>query len=99
VLTVIPGPLSDDEIAARVDASGAVAIMKVGRHFNRLRALIEKMNLTAQAVYAERVTLAGERVMPLADVTGDTAPYFSIILIYKGAESWAKPAAQAEAQT
>ncbi len=99
VLTVIPGPLPDDEISARIADSGAVAIMKVGRHFNRLRALIEKLNLTAQAVYAERVTLAGERVMPLSEVSGDTAPYFSIILIYKGAESWARPAAPAEANS
>jgi precorrin-2/cobalt-factor-2 C20-methyltransferase len=99
VLTVIPGPLPDVEIAARIEASGAVAIMKVGRHFNRLRALIDKLNLTAQAVYAERVSLPGERVMPLAEVNGDTAPYFSIILIYKGAESWAKPAVPAEARS
>lgn len=99
VLTVIPGPLPDEEIAARIAASGAVAIMKVGRHFNRLRTLIEKLNLTAQAVYAERVTLSGERVMPLGEVSEDQAPYFSIILIYKGAESWAKPAAPTEANT
>ena len=88
VLTVLPGPLSDQELAARIEASGAVAIIKLGRHFARIRALIESLGLTAQAGYAERVSLAEQKLTPLADVSEDTAPYFSMILIYKGDERW-----------
>ncbi|MCY0147720.1 precorrin-2 C(20)-methyltransferase [Hoeflea sp. G2-23] len=87
-LSVLPGPLCDDELTNRINLADAVAIIKIGRHFKRLRALIEKMNLLAQAVYVERVTLGAERLMPLADVPEDTAPYFSMILIYKGGEDW-----------
>jgi precorrin-2/cobalt-factor-2 C20-methyltransferase len=53
-----------------------------------LRALIEKLNLLPHAIYVERVSLGAERLMPLADVPEDTAPYFSMILIYKGGEDW-----------
>ncbi|GAB4348473.1 MAG: precorrin-2 C(20)-methyltransferase [Oricola sp.] len=88
VLTVIPGPLPDSEIEALIERAGAVAIMKVGRHFARIRALIERLGLTDRAGYCERVSLAEERVMPLSAVPGDTAPYFSTILIYKGGEAW-----------
>ncbi|OCW57617.1 precorrin-2 C(20)-methyltransferase [Hoeflea olei] len=88
VLTVVPGPLCDEELTNRINAAGALAIIKIGRHFNRLRTLIEKLNLLPQAVYAERVSLGSERLMPLAQVTEDTAPYFSMILIYKGGEDW-----------
>jgi precorrin-2/cobalt-factor-2 C20-methyltransferase len=74
---------------ARIESADAVAIMKLGRHFPRIRALIGEMGLTQAAGYCERVTLgAAEKIMPLESVTADSAPYFSMILIYKGAEGW-----------
>ena len=91
VLTVIPGPLPDEEIAARIEAAGAIAIMKVGRHLPRLRRLIEGLGLIDHAGYVERATLPAEKAMPLADVTEAAAPYFSMILIYKGDEAWMLP--------
>ncbi|SDU48678.1 precorrin-2 C(20)-methyltransferase [Stappia sp. ES.058] len=91
VLTVIPGPLPDDEIRPRIEAAGAVAIMKVGRHLDRLTRLLDEMGLLSFSGYAERATLANEQVMPLASVQAATAPYFSMILIYKGDEAWMLP--------
>ncbi|WP_394688548.1 precorrin-2 C(20)-methyltransferase [Hoeflea sp.] len=88
VLTVVPGPLDDAELTNRFNAADALAIIKIGRHFNRLRSLIERMNLLPHAIYVERVSLGSERLMPLGDVPEDTAPYFSMILIYKGGEDW-----------
>lgn len=88
VLTVIPGPLPDDQLEARITASDAVVIMKVGRHLGRVRALIDRLGLAGQAIYAERVTLGAEMTMPLTEMTGESAPYFSMIIIYKGGEDW-----------
>ena len=88
ILSVIPGPLPDEQILAQLEACDAIAIIKVGRHFSRLKALIKKAGLLANAGYLERVTLENQKVLPLADVGSQKAPYFSIILIYKGAESW-----------
>jgi precorrin-2/cobalt-factor-2 C20-methyltransferase len=88
VFTVIPAPLPDDEIKARIAASDAVAIMKLGRHFPRIGALLKEMGLEEKAGYCERVSLGNEKIMPLAEMTEDEAPYFSLILIYKGAEGW-----------
>jgi len=88
ILTVIPGPLETALMRARIEASDAVAIMKVGRHFARIRDLISEMGLIDCAGYLERVSLDNERVFPLADVLEDAAPYFSLILIYKGQEDW-----------
>ncbi|MDZ7602663.1 MAG: SAM-dependent methyltransferase, partial [Hoeflea sp.] len=88
VLTVVPGPLDDAELTNRINSADALAIIKIGRHFKRLRALIEKLNLLPHAIYAERVSLDAQRLMPLAEVPDDTAPYFSMILIYKGGEDW-----------
>lgn len=85
ILTVIPGPLDDEALAERLFHAEAFVIMKLGRHFDRVRALIDRLGLMDRSVYCERVTLAEERVLPLAEVTG-AAPYFSMILGYRGAE-------------
>lgn len=91
VLTVIPGPLPDAEIRGRIEAAQAVAIMKVGRHLPRLRALLDAMGLLEAAGYVERASLPEQKVHRLVDLDTDTAPYFSMILIYKGDEAWTLP--------
>ena len=86
-LTVLPGPLTEDELRARIAAAESVVIMKVGRHLAKLRMIIADLGLTAQATYVERATLPDEKVLPLADAPAE-APYFSMILITKGADPW-----------
>jgi len=88
VLTVVPAPLKDEIILNHLNSAEAVAFIKVGRHLPRLRGLIDRAGLMPQAVYLERVTLDNQRLAPLADVGAETAPYFSMVLIYKGAEDW-----------
>lgn len=88
VLTVLPAPLDDAALRARIETADALAIIKIGRHFNRIRHLLQTLNLEAASLYLERVTLASERVLPLSAVAADAAPYFSMILVYKGAEDW-----------
>lgn len=80
VVTVLPGPLPDEELRARLAAGGAAAIMKVGRHLPRLRAVIDELGLTPRAVYVARATLGEEVVAALAEAPA-RAPYFSMILI------------------
>jgi len=86
-LTVLPGPLPEAELAARIDGAESVAVLKVGRHLPKLRGVIERLGLLDRAVYVERATLADERVCPLADAP-ENAPYFSMILLTKGADPW-----------
>lgn len=88
VLTIIPGPLPDDEIERRLSATEAAVIIKIGRHFSRIRALLERMNLSASAGYLEHVSLTEERVLPIDAVGNESAPYFSMIVVYRGAEEW-----------
>ena len=90
VLTVIPGPLPDAALRARIEGAEAVAIMKVGRHLPRIRSLLDAMDLTGRAGYVERASLPDGRAMPLADAP-DSAPYFSMILIYRGNDPWLTP--------
>ncbi|HIP23797.1 MAG TPA: precorrin-2 C(20)-methyltransferase, partial [Rhodobacteraceae bacterium] len=87
VLTVIPGPLDSAEMQAKIEAAGAVAIMKVGRHLGRIRALLTTMGLDENATFVARASLPSQQVLPLVRAP-DPAPYFSMILITKGEDPW-----------
>ncbi|WP_320177156.1 precorrin-2 C(20)-methyltransferase [Roseovarius pacificus] len=86
-LTVLPGPLPEAELRARIEGAESVAIMKVGRHLAKIRGVIEALGFTDRAVYVERASLPDEVVCPLAEAP-DKAPYFSMILLTKGADPW-----------
>ncbi|KQI71914.1 precorrin-2 C20-methyltransferase [Loktanella sp. 5RATIMAR09] len=86
-LTVLPGPLPEDELRARIAGAESVVIMKVGRHLAKIKGVIDALGLTEGAVYVERATLPDEVVLPLADAP-EKAPYFSMILLTKGADPW-----------
>jgi precorrin-2/cobalt-factor-2 C20-methyltransferase len=61
--------------------------MKVGRHLPRIRTLLGSMGLTKNAGYIERASMGAEHVSQLPEAP-ETAPYFSMILIYKGDDPW-----------
>ena len=86
-LTILPGLLPEAELRNRIDGAESVVIMKVGRHLAKIRGVIDALGLTGQAMYVERATLPQEVVLPLADAP-ETAPYFSMILLTKGADPW-----------
>jgi len=86
-LTVLPGPLPEQELYDRINGAESVVIMKVGRHLPKIRAVIDALGLTDGAVYVERATLPEEVVLPLAQAP-EKAPYFSMILLTKGADPW-----------
>ncbi|MDE0457133.1 MAG: SAM-dependent methyltransferase, partial [Chromatiales bacterium] len=88
VLSVLPATLSNEALEQRIRDVDAVAIIKVGRHLPRVRAVIEAMGLTANARYVEHATMASEKILPLADVDGDAAPYFSMILLHARGDAW-----------
>ena len=87
LLTVIPGPLPDDILARRIDQAETLVIMKVGRHLRRLRALLDDLGHLSKAVYVERATMPDELRLPLSEAP-ERAPYFSMILVTKGADPW-----------
>lgn len=86
-LTVLPGPMEADILRDRIAGAEAVAIMKVGRHLPKLRAILDELGLTDRAIYIERASLPEQVVLPLADAP-ESAPYFSMILLTKGADPW-----------
>ena len=87
VLTVLPGPLPEAALKTRISESDSVAIMKVGRHLPKIRQVIDDLGLTQHAHYVARASGVQEQVCPLSEAP-EKAPYFSMILIKKGADPW-----------
>lgn len=80
-LTVLPGTLEEATLAARLKATDAAVIMKVGRNLAKVRRAVESAGLLSRAVYVERGTMPGERIQPLADCNDPRGPYFGMILV------------------
>jgi precorrin-2/cobalt-factor-2 C20-methyltransferase len=80
VLTVLPAPLEASVLRARLVATDAAVVMKLGRHFAKVRAVLDELGLTDRALYVERAGLPDQRVLPLAEVE-PPVPYFSMILV------------------
>lgn len=81
VLTVVPATLGEGELEALLAATDSAAIMKVGRHLDKVRRVIARLGRETDAVYVARATFAEQRVLPLASVGDESAPYFSMILV------------------
>lgn len=90
-LAVLPAPLPDATLRARLAEVEAAAIIKIGRHYPRIRALLEAEGLAPHARYVERATLPDQRLLPLAEAGAAEAPYFSMILVHRRGEAWRWP--------
>lgn len=88
ILKILPAPLPDETLRAELAAVPAAAIIKVGRHFDRIRALLAASGHAESAIVVEHATTGRERITRLADFAHDERPYFSTILCYSGAEPW-----------
>ena len=88
VLKVLPAPLDADRLKAELQQTEAAAIIKVGKHFDKVRTVLRDLGLESRATIIEAATRDDERVTALADVPEGERPYFSTVLIYNGAEPW-----------
>ena len=80
VLTVLPGTLAPDVLAARLRTTDAAVVIKLGRTFEGVRGAAERAGVAERAVYVERASSDEERLSALRDVEGKV-PYMSLVLV------------------
>ncbi|MBD2503982.1 precorrin-2 C(20)-methyltransferase [Anabaena azotica] len=81
ILTVLPAPLPAEELTTQLLTTDAAAIMKLGRHFTKVRDILHQLGLASRALYIERATMAQQRIVPLDEVNPAEVPYFAMIVI------------------
>mgnify|MGYP003429106837 FL=1 len=79
--SIIPGTLPEAELEAKLRGSDAAAIIKLGRHFGKVRRVLERLGRCDNAMYFEHGTTAHERAMRLRDKLDDKSLYFALIIV------------------
>ncbi len=83
ILTILPATLPEETLERELAQTSAAVIMKVGRHLDKVRRVIDRLGATGGATYVERALNPGQKVVPLARLTAAEAPYFSVILVFR----------------
>jgi precorrin-2/cobalt-factor-2 C20-methyltransferase len=86
VIAILPGPMDEAVMEARIKSAQVAVVVKVGRHLPKVRRVVERLGLTPAARDIERATLPGQRIFALADIADETAPYFSLVYVRNGGE-------------
>jgi precorrin-2/cobalt-factor-2 C20-methyltransferase len=79
-IALIPATVGPKRLAALLQQSDRVVVMKVGRHIERVKEALAAARMSEGAVLVENATLPGQRVRPLSMVTESQVPYFALIL-------------------
>lgn len=88
VMTILPAPLDAERLSRAIAGSDSVAIVKIGRHFSKVRSLLVAAGLADRSVVIARATHPDQEITRLADIAEGEQPYFSTILVYKGSAPW-----------
>ena len=81
VFSIIPGTLSEQELETKLKSADAVAIIKLGSNFGKVRRVLARLGRMEGATYFEHGTTEREVVMPLALKTDERSLYFSLIIV------------------
>jgi precorrin-2/cobalt-factor-2 C20-methyltransferase len=81
VLKVLPATLDAQRLEEELSTATAAAIIKVGRHFGKVKRVLENLNLTASATAITRATHEDQMIRDVSDIDEDTLPYFTTIIV------------------
>lgn len=80
-LSVLSGVLPEGELEQRLRSAEAAVVMKLGRNFDKVRRVLQRLGLAERAHYVERATMHNQQIVPLDQVDPLASPYFSMILV------------------
>ncbi|WP_299828902.1 precorrin-2 C(20)-methyltransferase [uncultured Roseobacter sp.] len=82
ILTVLMGTLPEDMLADAMQRSDAVVVMKIGRHFEKVKSALKQAGKFDTAWLVEYASMPNQTVQRLADAGDKITPYFSIIVVH-----------------
>ncbi len=78
-LKVLPATMDEAHLRAELVNCTSAAIIKVGRHFGKVKAILNELKLKATAI--ENATHDNQIIRELNSIEGDTLPYFTTIIV------------------
>ncbi|MGI9484822.1 MAG: precorrin-2 C(20)-methyltransferase [Geminicoccaceae bacterium] len=79
--SVLPATMPEECLSTRLKAADAAVIMKLGRHIEKVRMVLENLGLVDRAIYVERASGTEQKVVPFSELDRVDIPYFSLILV------------------
>jgi precorrin-2/cobalt-factor-2 C20-methyltransferase len=81
VLSIMPATLDGDTLRDRLAVADAAVIIKLGRHFAKVRDILSELGLLDRALYIERATQPNQRIVSIKTIDPAEVPYWALILI------------------
>ena len=81
IFSVLSATLSVEVLTAQLVNADAVAIIKLRRHFDKVRQILSELDLLDRAKYIERATATDQKIISIEDVDPRDVPYFSMIIV------------------
>ncbi len=81
VLSIMPATLEADILRDRLAVADAAIIIKLGRHFAKVKAILEELGLFSRALYIERATMPNQKITAISEVDPTQVPYWAIVMI------------------
>jgi precorrin-2/cobalt-factor-2 C20-methyltransferase len=79
VLKVLPATMSAEQLTAELKTAESAAIIKVGRHFAKVKAVLAELGLSGTAI--SHATQAKQSIRLVSEIEEDALPYFTTILV------------------
>ncbi len=70
-------------LRANSNPAQAAAIIKVGRHFGKVKRVLQSLNLDDHATAIENATHDNQMIRDIAQIPEDSLPYFTTIIVRK----------------
>ncbi len=81
VLSIMPATLSAEILRDRLAVADTAVIIKLGRHFAKVRDVLSELGLLERALYIERATMPNQRIVEITQVEPTEVPYWALIVI------------------
>jgi precorrin-2/cobalt-factor-2 C20-methyltransferase len=81
VLSIMPATLEASVLRDRLAVADAAIIIKLGRHFAKVKSVLEELGLFSRALYIERATMPNQTIKQISSVVADEVPYWAIVMI------------------
>ena len=81
ILKVLPATMSSGKLRDELATCNAAAIIKVGRHFVKVKSVLTDLNLLDHATAVENATRSDQIIRPLSNIESDILPYFTTIIV------------------
>lgn len=81
VLKVLPATLDADRLREELLTCQTAAIIKVGRHFGKVKQVLSALDLITRATAITKATQDDQAITPVEAIDGDSLPYFTTIIV------------------